>query len=139
MSAPPLTNREYAYFSISGPGRHEDVTALVGFTPSDAWNIGDINPRDGKPRRFMCWRLNSGLDDTSPLQLHIDNLLLYLGVKSGALRELWVDYDLTIHCTGHYPPSGHGLHLNREVVRQAARLGICFDCDFYYIDEQTDG
>jgi hypothetical protein len=87
----------------------------------------------------MGWTINSGLDDTSPLHLHIDNLLLYLETKATALRELWVDYDLTIQCAGHYPPSGHGLHLSREVVRRAARLGIAFDLDFYYFDDQADG
>ena len=139
MTSPPLTSREYAYFSITGPGNHEFLTEKVGIAPSDAWNVGDTNPSSGKPRKFMCWKLRSGLDDTSPLDHHIDQLLLFLGTKALALRELWVEYDLTIACVGHYPPSGHGVHLNREVVRQAAQLGIAFDFDFYYFDEQGDG
>ncbi len=83
----------------------------------------------------MQWRLNSGLDDTAPLERHIENLLLFLVPREEQLRKLWLDCDLVIQCVGHYPPSGHGAHLNREVVRQAARLGLAFDLDFYYQDD----
>jgi hypothetical protein len=140
MSSPPLTNREYAYFSVVGPGDHRVITEKVGFSPSEAWSAGDINPRNGKPRQFMFWQLNSGLDDTSSLDQHIESLLLTLGTKAQALRDLWVDYDLTIQCVGYYPGSGHGAHINREVVRRAAQLGLAFDLDFYYVaDPEADG
>ena len=140
MSSPPLTNREYAYFSVVGPGSHDSVTDKIGFSPSEAWSAGDINPRNGKPRQSMFWQLKSGLDDTAALEQHIESLLLTLGTKAQALRDLWVDYDLTIQCVGYYPGSGHGSHLNREVVRRAAQLGIAFDLDFYYVaDPEADG
>ena len=134
MASPPLTNREYAYFCVTGPGRHEVVTEKLGFRPADAWSAGDINPRNGNVRQSMFWKLESGHDDKEPLDQHIDSLLLILGTKSQALRDLWVGYDLMINCVGYYPPSGHGAHLNREVVRQAAQLGIAFDFDFYYVE-----
>ena len=135
MTSPPLTNREYAYFHITGPGSHEDVTALLGVRPSEAWNVGDVNPRNGKPRTFMSWRMSSGLDDTRLLAEHISNILLWLHPRAEALRQLWVDYDLTLQCVGYFPPSGHGLHFDREQVRQAAQLGLAFDLDFYYLDD----
>jgi len=84
----------------------------------------------------MAWRLDSGLDDTQPLALHIDALLLIVGAREEDLRDLWLDYDLTIQCVGYYPASGHGVHFDREVVRRAARLGLAFDCDFYYLDDR---
>jgi hypothetical protein len=120
MTSPPLTAREYAYFHVSGSGTHEQVSTMLGLEPSEAWNIGDINPRNDQPRRFMSWRLSSGLDDTKPLKQHIKNLFLYLASKADAIRALWVDYDLTLVCVGYYPPSGHGMHFDREQIRQAA-------------------
>jgi len=135
MPSPPLTDRQYAYFHISGPGTHEEITAILGFKPSEAWNVGDINPENGKPRKFMSWRLSSGLDDKHPLDEHIKNLFLYLAIRAEALRKLWVEYDLTLQCVGYFAPSGHGLHFTREQVRQAAQLGIAFDLDFYYLDD----
>lgn len=135
MVSPPITDRQYAYFHISGPGTHEKITELLDLKPSEAWNIGDINPRNGKARKFMSWRLGSGLDDRQPLDEHIESLFGYLGIRSEALRKLWLDYDLTLQCVGYFAPSGHGVHLSREQVRQAAKLGVAFDLDFYYVDD----
>lgn len=135
MTSPPLTNREYAYLHITGPGSHAHVTEIIGLRPSEAWNVGDINSRNGKPRNFMSWRFSSGLEDTQPLDAHIENLLLQLKNKAEAIRSLWVEYDLTLQCVGYFPPSGHGMHFNRERIRQAAQLGLSLDLDFYYVDD----
>ena len=135
MTSPPLTNREYAYFHVSGPATHEQVTDILGIKPTEAWNVGDINPQSGRPCKFMTWRLSSALDDTQPLNMHIQNLFLYLHPKVDALRLLWVDYDLTLQCVGYFPPSGHGLNFDRDQIRQAAQLGLAFDLDFYYVDD----
>jgi len=134
MSSPPLTTREYAYFSISGPGRHDAITDKLGREPSEAWSEGDPRPRGGT-YQLMRWRLDSGLPDTEPLEKHIESLLLILPAHTLTLRELALDYDLFIQCVGYYAPSGHGAHLNRDVVRRAAQLGLAFDLDFYYVDD----
>ena len=139
MASPPLTTREYAYFCVLGPGTHQLVSEKLGFSPTDAWSEGDVNPRNGKVRQRMYWKLESGLDDKEPLERHIESLLLVLGTKAYGLRDLWVEYDLIISCVGHYPSTGHGVHLNREVVRQAAQLGITFDMDFYFLEDHEPG
>ena len=126
-----VTDKEYAYFCVSGPGSHETVTQLLGLQPSAAWNAGELNAR-GQPRHEMTWRLDSGLEESEPLHRHIDNLLLYLSPRSGSLRELWLDYALTLQCVGRYA-SSHGLHLDRELVRQLAMLGIAVDLDLYVL------
>jgi hypothetical protein len=135
MPSSPLTDRQYAYFHISGPGTHEEVTELLGFRPSEAWNIGDVNPRNGQPRRSMSWRMSSGLDDKQPLDEHVKSLFLCLSTRAVALRSLWVEHDLTLQCVGYFKPSGHGFHFTREQVRQAAQLGVALDFDFYFLDD----
>jgi hypothetical protein len=135
MTSPPLTSREYAYLRITGPGLHETITSILGLSPSEAWNVGDENPRNGKPRSFMSWRLSSGFDDTIPLTQHIEGLFLVLHRKAEAIRELWIDYDLQLQCVGYFPAAGHGAHFDREQIRQAAQLGLSIDLDFYYVDD----
>ena len=136
MSAPQLTGREYAYIKISGPGRHETITERLGVKPTEAWNVGDTNDKNGLPRKIMAWRFRSGLDDTHPLEQHIESLLLWFGTKAEAARGLWVDYDLTLQCVGYYPASrGSGMHFNREIIRQAAQLGLAIDCDHYFVED----
>ena len=132
----PLTAREYAYVHITGPGTHEQVTEILGMRPSDSWNVGDTNVRNGRPYRSMSWELKSGLDDTHPLDQHIKELLVVLGTRAHRIRELWVEYDLTLQCVGYYLPTCHGMHFDREQVRQAAQLGLCLDLDFYYLDDR---
>lgn len=138
MPTHPLTVREYAYLAITGSGTHEAVTETLGLRPSDAWNVGDTHPRNGRPRRHMRWELSSGLDDTHPLTQHIEHLLWHLKAKAEALRQLWLDYDLTLVCVGYFPQTGHGLHFDREQIRQAAMLGLAFDLDFYYVDDNAN-
>lgn len=136
MASSPLTTREYAYVRIHGPGKHETITEILGMDPSEAWNAGDANLQTGRPRKAMSWLLYSGIDDTHAIDQHIKGLLRFLLPKAEALRQLWVDYDLTLVCVGYYPPnSGHGLHVDREQIRQAAQLGLAFDLDFYYLDD----
>ncbi len=134
MTSLPLTSRHYAYFRITGPGTHAEITALLGFKPSQAWDVGDISPVSGRAREFMSWSMGSGLDDTHPLVEHVGTLLMFLSTKAESLRTLWVDFDLTLQCVGYFPHGGHGVHFTREQVRQAARLGIALDLDFYDVD-----
>lgn len=132
---PPLTTREYAYLVIYGPGTHEQVTQILGLSPSEAWNVGELSPRN-MPRKFMMWRLDSGLDDRQPLAMHLEELFHLLSSRgTEALRQLWVEYDLIVQCVGYFPRECHGMSFNREQIRTAAQLGLAFDFDFYYIDE----
>ena len=83
----------------------------------------------------MRWRLNSGLDDTSPLEQHIQALLLTLNSRTHQIRSLIPDYQCTIQCVGYYAASGHGAHISPEFIKTAAHIGIGFDLDFYFIDD----
>ena len=90
----------------------------------------------GGLHKFMRWEFRSGLDDTHPLEQHIQELLLWFNVKAEAVRGLWVEYDITLQCVGYFPHShGPGAHFNREVIRQAGQLGLAIDCDFYFTDD----
>lgn len=135
MSSPPLTSREYAYFTITGPSTHEAVTEKLGIEPSKAWNAGEPNPRTGRPQAKMRWSLSSGHDDTEPLQCHIESLLSWLTRCSEGLRSLWVDHDLTIVCVSYYPEHSNGAYLDRETIRRLAMLGIALDLDFYQVGD----
>lgn len=85
----------------------------------------------------MFWAFRSGLDDTHPIEEHIQSLFLTFHSRSEHLRLLWLEYDITLQCVGHFPPShSPGIHFNREVVRQAAQLGMAIDCDLYFVDDE---
>lgn len=142
MSQPPMTNREFAYLSISGNGTHQEITEILGVEPSLAWNPGERSEKTGRVQKFMRWRKDSGLEDTEPLEQHIKQILMFVvSRKHKEIQELFFKgYDVGIQCAGWYPPSGHGTHLSREIIREAGKANISIDLDFYYLDaEGHDG
>lgn len=86
----------------------------------------------------MRWQHDSDLDDTHALAEHLAALFTVLGSRTNELRALWLDHDLTLTCVGHYPSWTHGLYLDREVVRQAASLGLALDLDFYFVRDHEE-
>ncbi len=140
MAAPHMTRRTYAYVHITGPGSHETITEILGLKPTDAWNIGDLNPSNGQPRKFMAWNFRSGLDDTHCLEEHIRAVFLWFNVRSEEVRKLWLEYEITLQCVGRFPSScGSGVHIDREVVRKAATFGMAVDFDHYFIGDPKMG
>ena len=135
MASPPITNRVYAYFSVTGKGSYTPVSEALDLKCTNAWAEGDISPKTGKPHRFMRWSLESGLDDTHSLNDHVEKLLSMLSPFEEELRHLSMSYQLTLQCVGYFHPSGHGVHFSKEVIAQAANLSLCIDADFYYIDD----
>jgi hypothetical protein len=135
LASPPLTDRTYAYFAITGSGKTDPVKALLPLEPVNSWSEGDKHWLNGKTFKHMSCKYESGLDDRDPLDEHIEVLLDMLQPYKWQLLHLAKNYDLTIHCVGYYPASGHGLHLDKDVVARAAELGLCFDLDFYYTED----
>jgi len=135
MASPPLTDREYAYFKITGKGDSSVVSKALSVSPTNEWSEGDISPRNGSPYKFMSWQLESGLDDTFPLNEHIEKLFSILLPLESELNELSGNYELCIQCVGYYHPSGHGVHLDKSTIQKASKIGASVDMDFYYTSD----
>ena len=135
MASPPLTNREYAYFQVSGHGSHMSFTNEIGIDPTTCWSEGDINPRTQRPYKFMAWHLESGLDDTHSIEEHIARLFEKLIPLETKLNKLSNNYELCIQCVGYFPSVVHGIHIDKQMISVAHKLALTFDYDFYYIDD----
>lgn len=44
-------------------------------------------------------------------------------------------FDICIQCVGYFPPSGHGIHLDKSMILRASNYGASFDLDFYYVSD----
>ncbi|MCV6637522.1 DUF4279 domain-containing protein [Candidatus Albibeggiatoa sp. nov. NOAA] len=135
MASPPLTNREYAYFRIIGQGDHSIISKKLNISSTNEWSAGDINPRTKRAYKFTSWQLESGLDDTHSIDEHFEKLFSILQPLEAELNELSASYDLYLQCVGYFPPSGHGIHLDKAIIQKAAKLGLSIDMDFYYVDD----
>ena len=83
----------------------------------------------------MRWNLESGLDDTQSIDLHIEKLLSVLEPLALELAELSTKYEVYIQCVGYFPPPSHGLHLDRKVIERISRLSVSLDYDFYFVSD----
>lgn len=83
----------------------------------------------------MRWSLESGLDDTHPIDEHIENLFSMLLPLKKQLEKLSEKYELTIQCVGYFHPSSHGIHFSKSTIQQAAEMHLSLDADFYYVDD----
>ena len=132
---------EYAYFSVTGSGDCENITKILDWKPNAqrSWSEGDPRPRGNGVYPFMKWQLDSGLEKTSSIEHHIEELLLVLGTKAIAIRALSPDYECIIQYVGDFGVgnfgSSHGVHLRPDQIRKAAHIGIGFSMDFYVSEE----
>lgn len=135
MSSPPITDRTYAYFKVTGSGSCDVVEQALGLECTNSWSEGDIRPQNGRPYKFMSWKLESGLDDTHDLREHIECLFEILIPLEPKLVELSENYELTLQCVGYFHPTGHGIHFTKSTAQKIASLCLSVDADFYYIDD----
>lgn len=129
MSSPPVTDREYAYFTAQGYFDPEEMTRIIGREPSESWNVGDSFTMRGRTRqrRGSFWKLDSGCDETVPLENHIDALLGILGSYRSGLLEASTFAELRIQCVS-YRYQGFHWDLNTRQMQAAVALniGFCF-------------
>lgn len=135
MASPPITDRTYAYFAVTGKGSCAPISEALGLECTNSWSEGDIRSRDGRPYKHMRWSLESGLDDTHSIDEHIKKLLSVLTPLKQKLASLSESYELTLQCVGYFHPSGHGIHFSQPTVEQIASLSLCIDADFYYVSD----
>lgn len=132
MASPPETDRQYAYFRATGLGNTEFIDDLMKLDSSEYWNVGDQTDRLVRnfKRKYSCWKLDSGLDDTHELEKHIESLLLKLWPKLEILNQIRPEYHLQIVCVSHVYQS-FSFELPFEQQKQATNLGISFWFDSY--------
>jgi hypothetical protein len=129
-----MESKIYAYFLLCyfecDP---EEITKIVGVSPTDVWRIGDkITNRSTLKRKENGWRLKSNLEQTSDLDAHIKNVLERLKPGWGKLRELGLQYYAEISCVIYcYDPQSPVIHFDKEIIKAAIELNAEIDVDYY--------
>lgn len=126
--------KAYAYFRVSaGNLPIEEITHLLGITPTEAWKKGDSG-RYNPSRPDSGWCLHSPLPrSTTDLLEHIEALLPLLEQRAVAVKSLSEKYETYFVCVGEYDETvSPGLFLSREVMASIASLGLAFDADLYF-------
>jgi hypothetical protein len=120
----------YAYFGISGSFDPTEITKRIGMSPTYA-------VRHGEPGRFIkavnCsrWELRSRVEETSPIEEHVKDVLDQLDTNKSGFKQLSRALAGTMQLVGYFREREPCVHFDQEIVRRIAEYSLCIDCDFY--------
>ena len=127
------TNKQYAYFTVTGDFDPADISQIVGISPTTSWRKGEINPRTHRERKFSRWSLNSRLEQNRDLEAHILDVLQQLREKRSQFIEVSSKYGGIMQLVAYFNTYYPGLHFERTLVDSLAEFGLGVDFDFYYL------
>jgi hypothetical protein len=124
--------RAYAYFRVVAEELPlEDITAMVGRTPTRSWRKGEPGERNPS-RPDSGWCLHGPLPISNlRIDEHVEALLPILEERSSAIRQLGQRFDTYLVCVGNYSKSSPGFFLSSAIVERIGALGLSLDCDLY--------
>jgi hypothetical protein len=107
-----------------------DVTALVGITPSKVWRTGDVIERSNRTYESNGWRVSAERSITE-IEAGVDALFARLAPQWETLRqfshESRVELSIVIYAGQQVP----AVHLRRDQLDRLTELGGSVDVDVY--------
>ena len=110
-----------------------DISRLVGVTPTECWQKGDVNPRTQLERKFSRWSIYSRLERTRELEDHVADVIEQMGMKKQQFLELSSKHGASMELVAYFKTNYPGLYLKRQLVESLAEYGLSVDFDFYYL------
>jgi len=110
------------------------ITKTLGIEPTCAYAIKTpVNPRNpsGKIRQESSWILESGLDESEPLKLHISELLLLIESKVERFKELMSVCDIEIFCGFSSENGQGGFVLDAALLKRIGLIPLDLVLDLY--------
>ena len=122
------------YLAISSDAMPpEEVTAMLGLTPTRSWHLGDPHGPDGRPARsFHGWYFDPIGDGPGECDQKMKSLLDMLECASSRIGELAARRSVWIQVVYHgCRCQMWGLHWDAETMRRISALGVDVDVDLY--------
>jgi hypothetical protein len=126
-------NEQYAYFTVVGDFDPFDITARVGVQPTKSWRKGDLHPQNRLERKFSRWSLHSTLEQTRPIEEHIDDVLAQLAAHSSEFKIISSEFGGVLEIVAYFNSDYPGLFISKSQIAAMADFGLEADFDFYYI------
>lgn len=124
-------NEYKVYFAVTGDFDPDEITQLLAISPSEAWKKGDRNEITHYERKFSGWHLDSRLDQFTPLETQMIDVLDQLQGKSLEVAAIKKTHAAYIQLVGYFHGSYPGLHFEAELVSELAKFHLSVDFDFY--------
>jgi Domain of unknown function (DUF4279) len=128
----------FAYFAISGSFDPAEITHRLGMSPTYAVRLGDPG-RYTKAVKCSRWELRSRVEETSPIEEHVNDVLDQLDTNKSGFVQLSRELGGTMQPVGYFREREPGVHFEQETVRRIEEYSLCIDCDFYNRSAATVG
>jgi hypothetical protein len=113
-----------------------EIGNLLGTAPHESHEKGSaVSQRPtSMARKESLWILKSELENSEPLEAHINNLVKYIEDKEFILRSLQLKCEIDLFCGFSSESGQYSFELDAEVLKKLTKLPITviFDC---YINE----
>lgn len=126
-------NEYRAYFTLVGEFDPEEISTRIGLKPTSSWKKGDLHPVNGRERKHSRWNLDSRLESSASLELHVADVLEQIKPCSTDIADLRATVDGLMQLVGYFHADYRGFGLDEETLAELARLELGIDCDFYYL------
>jgi hypothetical protein len=124
----------YAYFWVSDfECDPEEISILLDLKPQRTFRKGDLINANGKAKiKNSFWQFASSLPRTEASQdAHISNLIEVMLQRKDVIIQLQDKYEVGINCVGYYHDSNPGFHMDADLIKSCAALGVSIDFDLY--------
>lgn len=111
-----------------------EISDTLGLTPSKVFEIGDslrIKSSPEKIREESLWLLDLNLNETLPLEDHLNEIVALLNEKMDGIRHIKMDSDVDLFCCYSSDNGQGGFVLNGVLLNNLGTLGIDVVFDLY--------
>ncbi|PUA80511.1 DUF4279 domain-containing protein [Nocardioides currus] len=116
----------------------DDVSALLGCAPTNAWAKGDTLTSHGASRtaRFGMWSLQAEEAEPGDLDAQVAAILSRLTQDETVWAEVGYRYDLDLFCGWFMKYGNEGTTIGPDTMSALGRRGIPLDIDLYGGDSE---
>lgn len=130
-----LKNSCYTYFAMKGNFIAEQITDMMGLTPTESWNRGDLRKSGNDRYDFSFWEYGR-CDKYDIIVEHqmmetIKPLIPKIPILQTIHKQYEVEFVLEIVPVVHLKEASPALGLHKDVIAFCYQTDTCIDIDLY--------
>jgi len=127
-----VTSAKASLRIFPGEATAASVSDRLGILADESHEVGDDNPRSGRPWKNALWTLRSTLPETEPLSAHLAELLDRVAGVSEVLTAMHSEgYQMDWFCYVYRDNGQGGPSFEPEVLLRLGGLPAVLDLDVY--------
>src|SRR5574340_1223427 len=126
-------------FLIAGNFDPEEITNVLGISPTKSWKKGDLISGTTIARKFDGWILSAAeRSDSNEVEEHIKPLLTKLLPLKDRIAEVYKEFELEaeINCAVYVTDETPVLYMSAVTLREISELNASVDIDIILLDPE---